>query len=85
MSREAIEVGAFTWSRIQRLYDPDAVTHWQRCESEGLQCPQEAFTQLFHLSRLCLSSFFGPTQPIGQLRSLDPNEVLPQRRHSVVV
>jgi len=48
MSREAIEVGAFTWSRIQRLYDPDAVTHWQRCESEGLQCPQEAFTQLFH-------------------------------------
>jgi len=24
MSREAIEVGAFTWSRIQRLYDGDA-------------------------------------------------------------
>jgi hypothetical protein len=47
MSREAIEVGAFTWSRIQRLYDTDAVTHWQRC-SEGLQCPQEVFTQLFH-------------------------------------
>jgi hypothetical protein len=34
MSREAIVVGAFTWSRIQRLYDGDAVTHWQRCESE---------------------------------------------------
>ena len=48
MSREAIEVGAFTWSRIQRLYAPDATTHWQRCESEGLQCPQEVFTQLFH-------------------------------------
>jgi hypothetical protein len=48
LSREAIEVGAFTWSRIQRLYDPDATLHWQRCESEGLQCPQEAFTQLFH-------------------------------------
>jgi len=48
MSREAIEVGAFTWSRIQRLYDDDPVTHWQRCESEGLQCPQEVFTQLFH-------------------------------------
>jgi hypothetical protein len=48
MSREAIEVGAFTWSRIQRLYDADAATHWQRCESEGLQCPQEVFTQLFH-------------------------------------
>ena len=47
MSREAIEVGAFTWSRIQRLYDADAVMHWQRCESEGLQCPQEVFTQLF--------------------------------------
>ena len=47
MSREAIEVGAFTWSRIQRLYNPDATLHWQRCESEGLQCPQEVFTQLF--------------------------------------
>jgi hypothetical protein len=47
MSPEAIEVGAFTWSRIQRLYDADAVVHWQRCESEGLQCPQEVFTQLF--------------------------------------
>jgi hypothetical protein len=48
MTREAIEVGAFTWSRIQRLYDPDAAAHWQRCEAEGLQCPQEVFTQLFH-------------------------------------
>lgn len=47
-TREAIEVGAFTWSRVQRLYGPDAVTHWQRCESEGLQCPQEVFSQLFH-------------------------------------
>ena len=47
MSREAIEVGAFTRSRIQRLYNPDATLHWQRCESEGLQCPQEVFTQLF--------------------------------------
>ena len=48
MSRDAIEVGAFTWSRIQRLYDADPVIHWQRCEAEGLQCPQEVFTQLFH-------------------------------------
>jgi hypothetical protein len=48
MSREAIDVGAFTWSRIRRLYEPDATAHWQRCESEGLQCPQEVFTQLFH-------------------------------------
>jgi hypothetical protein len=46
--REAIEVGAFSWTRIQRLYDADAVVHWQRCEAEGLQCPQEVFTQLFH-------------------------------------
>jgi hypothetical protein len=46
MSREAIEVGAFTWSRIQRLNDPNADVHWQRCESEGLQCPQEVFAQL---------------------------------------
>jgi hypothetical protein len=48
MFREAIEVGAFTWSRIQRLYESDATTHWQHCESDGLQCPQEVFTQLFH-------------------------------------
>jgi hypothetical protein len=48
MSPDAIEVGAFTWSRIQRLYDAAPVTHWQRCDSEGLQCPQETFTQLFH-------------------------------------
>jgi len=47
VSREAIETGAFSWSRIQRLYDADPVMHWQRCESEGLQCPQEVFTQLF--------------------------------------
>ncbi len=48
MSRAAIDVGAFTWARIQRLYNSDAVAHWQRCEAEGLQCPQEVFTQLFH-------------------------------------
>jgi hypothetical protein len=48
MSRETIEVGAFSWAKIQRLYDADAVVHWQRCEADGLQCPQEVFTQLFH-------------------------------------
>jgi hypothetical protein len=30
MVREAIKVGAFTWIRIQRLYDPDADLHKQR-------------------------------------------------------
>jgi hypothetical protein len=48
MNRNPIDVGAFSWGRIQRLYDADAVMHWQRCELEGLQCPQEVFTQLFH-------------------------------------
>jgi hypothetical protein len=48
MSREAIEVGAFTWGRIQRLYDADAAVHWQRCAAEGLECPLEVFAQLFH-------------------------------------
>lgn len=43
-----LEVGAFTWSRIQRLYDADPTVHWQRCEAEGLGCSQEVFTQLFH-------------------------------------
>lgn len=45
---EAVEVGAFTWNRIQRLYDADPSVHWQRCQTEGLGCPQEVFTQLFH-------------------------------------
>jgi hypothetical protein len=44
MNRDAIEVGAFSWARIQRLYEADAVVHWERCEAEGLQCPQEVFT-----------------------------------------
>jgi hypothetical protein len=48
VNRSAIEVGAFSWARIQRLYDADATVHWQRCEAEGLQCPQEVFEQLFH-------------------------------------
>ncbi len=48
MSRAAIEVGAFTWSRIQRLYDADPAVHWQCCEAEGLECPQDVFTQLFN-------------------------------------
>jgi hypothetical protein len=48
MSREAIEVGAFTWGRIQRLYDADSAVHWQSCADEGLECPREVFAQLFH-------------------------------------
>jgi hypothetical protein len=52
MSPPAIEVGAFSWARIQRLYDADAVVHWQRCEAEGLQCPQEVFAQLFHAEQV---------------------------------
>jgi hypothetical protein len=48
MTREAIDVGAFAWGRIQRLYDADPVVHWQRCAAEGLECPQEVFAQLFH-------------------------------------
>ena len=30
MAREAIVVGACTWNRIQRLYDPDADLQKQR-------------------------------------------------------
>jgi hypothetical protein len=41
-------VSVFAWARIQRLYDADPAVHWQRCESDGLECPQEVFTQLFH-------------------------------------
>ncbi|SRR6266852_4540920 len=48
MSPEQIEVGAFTWGRVQRLYHADPTVHWQRCEADGLQCPLEVFAQLFH-------------------------------------
>lgn len=48
MSRDAIEVGAFTWNRIRRLYEDNAHAHWSRCEAQGLRCPQEVFVQFFH-------------------------------------
>jgi hypothetical protein len=48
MSQETLVGGAFTWNHIQRLYDADPAVHWQRCESEGLECAHEAFLQLFH-------------------------------------
>jgi|ERR1700722_214046 len=48
MSRDAIEVGVFTWSRVQRFYDADTAVHWQRCAAAGLECPQEVFAQLLH-------------------------------------
>ena len=48
MSRNAIDVGAFTWGRVQRLYHANAEVHWQRCASEGLECPLDVFAQLFH-------------------------------------
>ncbi len=47
MSREPIEVGVFSWARIQRLHDPDPAVHWQRCAAQGLECPLEVFTQVF--------------------------------------
>jgi hypothetical protein len=48
MNRTPVDVGAFSWARIQRLHDAESIVHWQRCEAEGLQCPQEVFAQLFH-------------------------------------
>lgn len=47
MLQDALGGGAFTWNRIQRLYDADPSIHWRRCESEGLECPQEVFAELF--------------------------------------
>jgi hypothetical protein len=48
VNRNAIEVGAFTWTRIQSFYDADVDVHWQRCESKGLRCPLGVFAQIFH-------------------------------------
>jgi hypothetical protein len=45
---KSTQSGAFTWSRIQRLFDADPAVHWQRCSTEGLECPQEIFNQIFH-------------------------------------
>jgi hypothetical protein len=39
MNRITLEVGAFAWGRIQRLYDADSAVHWQRCAVEVLKCP----------------------------------------------
>lgn len=47
MSSGPIEVGAFTWARIQRLHDADPAVHWQRCSAQGLECPLEVFAQVF--------------------------------------
>ncbi len=47
MNRPAIEVGAFPWGRVQRLFDADLVVHWSRCCAQGLACPLDVFAQLF--------------------------------------
>jgi hypothetical protein len=71
--RDTIEVGAFSWARIQRLNDADAVVRWQRCEAEALR-PQEVFTQLFH------------AEDVGNLLGLlDREEVLKVHKHLVWV
>jgi len=67
MNRTVIEVGAFSWARIQRLYDADPIVHWQRCEAEGLPCPQDVFAQLFHAEDV------GLAPPEGAERRGGPN------------
>jgi hypothetical protein len=46
MSREVIEVGAFTWSRIQRLYDGDPLPTIKKLMMHGppttLECSLES-------------------------------------------
>jgi hypothetical protein len=72
MNRSSIEVGAFSWARIQRLYDADAVVHWQRCEAEGLRCPQEVFTQLYRAEDVNAETQSADEMPSGpKLLSLD--------------
>ena len=56
---------SFSWARIQRLYDADAVVHWQRCEAEGLQCPLEVFTQLFHAEDVSVTQTEGADERPG--------------------
>jgi hypothetical protein len=47
-SQFRVRIGLRIHPESALLYDADAVVHWERCEAEGLQCPQEVFTQLFH-------------------------------------
>lgn len=35
------------WASVQALYSPDVATHWARSQELGLQCPLDAFEQLF--------------------------------------
>jgi hypothetical protein len=79
MSGEKIEVGAFTWGRVQRLYDADPEVHWQRCETEGLECPLDVFVQLFHAEEVAsVATRSGDVRPgiprlleLGSLRAVD--------------
>jgi hypothetical protein len=75
---EHILCGAFSWARIQRLYDADAVIHWQRCESEGLQCLRKVFTQLYEL-------LVGYTRLRNLLGLLERQEVSEVQKHLIWV
>ena len=39
-----------TWPLLQSTFLEDPQTHWEHCQSQGLECPLEVFTQLFHES-----------------------------------
>jgi hypothetical protein len=42
--------------------------HWQRCEAEGLQCPQEVFAQLFHAEDMGLTpTESADVRPVGPM------------------
>jgi hypothetical protein len=80
MNRSAIEVGAFSWARIQRLYDADAHMHWLRCESEGLQCPPEALFSVGRAVRTSMCSLdAGELEARLQLASRLPDTTLADR------
>jgi hypothetical protein len=70
MNRDAIdEVGAFSWARIQRLYDADAVVHRQSsslptvvpptCLLKPRSAPECQFKAIFEFQRLVLGCVCG--------------------------
>jgi len=77
MSREATEVGAFTWSRIQRLHEADATAHWQRCDIERLKGGPE---QMRGARRMRRADGYGWSPGLARSTDYDAVEERPEGR-----
>jgi hypothetical protein len=60
---------AMSWSAIERLFDDDVDRHWQACLAAGLDCPVDAFEQLFH-------DHYGDAAYAADLKAVDWSRVV---------